>query len=69
MPSVLITGSKSGLGLEFVRQYAADGWHVVATCRSPETAADLKAVDGDIELRALDVADFDAVDRLATDLS
>ena len=68
MPSVLITGSKSGLGLEFVRQYAADGWHVVATCRSPETAADLKAVEGDVELRPLDVADFDAVDRLATDL-
>jgi NAD(P)-dependent dehydrogenase (short-subunit alcohol dehydrogenase family) len=69
MPSVLITGSNSGLGLEFVRQYAVEGWHVVATCRSPDKATDLKAVDGDIEVRALDVADFDAVDRLATDLT
>ena len=69
MPRVLVTGSNSGLGLEFVRQYADAGWHVVATCRTPDVATDLNALDGDIEVRALDVADFDAVDRLATDLA
>jgi NAD(P)-dependent dehydrogenase (short-subunit alcohol dehydrogenase family) len=26
MSSVLITGANRGLGLEFARQYAADGW-------------------------------------------
>ncbi|MBT3917266.1 MAG: short-chain dehydrogenase, partial [Rhodospirillaceae bacterium] len=26
MPTVLITGSNRGLGLEFARQYAAAGW-------------------------------------------
>jgi NAD(P)-dependent dehydrogenase (short-subunit alcohol dehydrogenase family) len=26
MPSTLITGANRGLGLEFARQYLADGW-------------------------------------------
>ena len=33
MPTVLITGANRGLGLEFVRQYAADGARVTATAR------------------------------------
>ena len=33
MPSVLITGANRGLGLEFARQYLADGWQVYAACR------------------------------------
>ena len=36
MPSILITGANQGLGLEFTRQYAADGWHVIACCRTPD---------------------------------
>ena len=35
MPSALITGANRGLGLEFVKQYAADGWQVYAACRDP----------------------------------
>lgn len=42
MPSVLITGSNRGLGLEWVRQCAGHGWRVFATCRDPEAAADLQ---------------------------
>lgn len=68
MPTVLITGSNSGLGLEFARQYADRGWRVLATCRRPEAATDLAALAGDIEVRGLDVADFDAIDRLAARL-
>ena len=34
MATVLITGANRGIGLEFVRQYAADGWHVIAACRA-----------------------------------
>ena len=30
MPTVLITGSNRGLGLEFVRQYSSEGWRVYA---------------------------------------
>ena len=41
MPSVLITGANRGIGLEFARQYSADGWDVIATARqsSPELGA------------------------------
>lgn len=33
--TVLITGANRGLGLEFVRQYAAEGWLVLACYRDP----------------------------------
>ncbi len=35
MPTVLITGASRGIGREFARQYLADGWRVIATCRDP----------------------------------
>jgi NAD(P)-dependent dehydrogenase (short-subunit alcohol dehydrogenase family) len=38
MQSILITGSNRGLGLEWARQYAEDGWRVFATCRHPAEA-------------------------------
>lgn len=34
MPTILITGANRGIGLELTRQYAADGWNVLACCRS-----------------------------------
>ncbi len=43
MPSVVIVGASRGIGREFVRQYLADGWTVVATARSPEQVAELAA--------------------------
>ena len=68
MPSVLITGSNRGIGLEFARQYAADGWRVFATCRDPAHADALKALEGDIRIHALDIGDFAAIDSLAREL-
>jgi NAD(P)-dependent dehydrogenase (short-subunit alcohol dehydrogenase family) len=44
MPTLLVTGANRGLGLEFVRQYAADGWRVVACARQPGTATELAAL-------------------------
>lgn len=41
MPCVFITGANRGLGLEFARQYAADGWQVFAACRAPNAATEL----------------------------
>jgi NAD(P)-dependent dehydrogenase (short-subunit alcohol dehydrogenase family) len=64
--TVLITGANRGLGLEFARQYAADGWNVIATARSPERAGDLKALP--VEVAALDVTDPGSVDALAKSL-
>jgi len=69
MPTVLITGSNRGLGLEFARQYAAAGWKVLATCREPQNAAELNAVAGEIQVLPLDVSDFLAIDTVSRILS
>ena len=57
MPTVLITGANRGIGLEFARQYAAEGWDVIATARqsSPELAA------LNVRVEPLDLSDADAV--------
>lgn len=65
MSTVLITGAARGLGLEFVKQYAAKGWKVHACARSPES---LKEVTGDIHLHKLEVTDYGAVKALASEL-
>ena len=39
--AVLITGSSTGIGLEFAKQYAARGWTVYATHHFPETPKSL----------------------------
>jgi NAD(P)-dependent dehydrogenase (short-subunit alcohol dehydrogenase family) len=67
-PILLVTGANRGLGIEFVRQYAADGWHVVATCRNPDAAAELAAVGGDVDVHRLDVTSEGDLDRLVADL-
>ena len=63
MPTVLITGANRGIGLEFVRQYAADGWKVIATAREPDAAGGLAGVAGNVTVRRLDLdADFFEID-------
>jgi len=57
MPSVLITGANRGIGLEFARQYAAQGWHVTATARQPSAEMDALGV----RVEPLDLNDADAV--------
>ena len=42
-PTVLITGSSRGIGLEITRRYAEKGWRVIATCRKPDKATELQA--------------------------
>jgi len=74
MPTALVTGANRGLGLEFVKQYASDGWRVYAVVRDPghgikeleKLAAERRA---DITIETLDVTDFAAVDALAEKLT
>lgn len=57
MPTVLITGANRGIGLEFARQYAADGWDVVATAR--QSSPELDALG--VRVEPLDLSDADDV--------
>ena len=57
LPTVLITGGNRGIGLEFARQYLADGWEVIATAR--QSSPELDALD--VRVEPLDLADREAV--------
>lgn len=70
MPTILITGANKGLGLGFAKRYAADGWRVLAACRTPDAATDLSALTQthDVHVHALDVTDHASIDTLATNI-
>jgi NAD(P)-dependent dehydrogenase (short-subunit alcohol dehydrogenase family) len=63
MPHALIVGASRGIGLEFARQYRADGWQVTATARSEAALAALRALGA--AAIALDVASAESVSQLA----
>jgi NAD(P)-dependent dehydrogenase (short-subunit alcohol dehydrogenase family) len=53
MKTVLITGCSSGYGLEIARSFHAQGWHVVATMRTPRE--DILPRSERLRVMALDV--------------
>ena len=57
MPTVLVTGANRGLGLEFARQYKADGWDVMATARA--SSSELETLG--VRVEWLDMSDLEAV--------
>lgn len=67
--SVLITGANRGIGLEFVRQYLAEGYTVVATCRNKGAASELTALTGQagpgLRVLELEVTDAASIKALA----
>lgn len=70
MPTVLVTGANRGIGYEYVRQYAFDGWRVIAAMRDAShgikdlerLAAERRA---EVEIAQVDVAEPDSVAALA----
>jgi NAD(P)-dependent dehydrogenase (short-subunit alcohol dehydrogenase family) len=70
-PTVLITGSSRGLGLELARQYAARGWNVIATSRhnsGDSEAAELDKIAKEhpqLVLEKMDVTDTAGIRALA----
>jgi len=73
MKRVLITGSNSGIGLEFTKQYLELGEYVIASCRKPESAYELRDMRehhaGRIIVPQLDVSEEDSRDKLFKNVS
>ena len=57
MPTAAIIGASRGIGLGLVSQYAADGWRVHATTRTPERPGALGRIRGDVHIHELEVTD------------
>ncbi|ROR34447.1 SDR family NAD(P)-dependent oxidoreductase [Inmirania thermothiophila] len=71
MATVLVTGASRGLGLEWVRQYAAEGARVHACCRRPAEAAalaELAARRPEVRVHRMDVTRADEVAAVAAEL-
>ncbi len=69
--TILLTGANRGIGLELVRQFAADDWHVIACCRNPDAAIELRTLAEHkpaIEIHALDVTDYTRMAALGREL-
>lgn len=69
MNTILITGANRGIGLEFSRQYAVDGWRVLACCRHPDKSDALNKLANQypelIKILALEVTDHAQIESLA----
>src|ERR1700674_2756594 len=66
MTTILITGANRGIGLEFAKQYAAEGADVIACCRNPDKADALNALAKAVQFKviALDVTSPKSVEAL-----
>ena len=63
--TVMVIGASRGIGLELARRYAADGWRVHATTRTPDRPGALGQLAGDVVLHELDVRRPDHTAALA----
>mgnify|MGYP005629532483 FL=1 len=73
METTLITGANRGIGLEFSRQLAEDGWCVLACSRDLEKSDALNKLAAEyperITLYALDVTDHRQIEKLSQTLA
>lgn len=71
--TVLITGANRGIGLELVKRYLQEAdWQVIATCRQPENAVELKQLvassSNRLKILPLEVTDSASVLRISNEL-
>lgn len=70
--TVLITGSSTGIGLEFAKQYAARGWTVIATHHYDKTPDSLAALQKEhpknVRVEVLDVTKVEQIAALKSKL-
>ena len=70
MPTVLVTGATAGIGREFVRQYAEQGYDVVAVARTEARLRQIAGTTGRtygvrVEVVVADLADRAQLERVA----
>jgi len=67
-PTVFITGSNRNIGLEFVKQFSANNWNVIATARNPQEANELQTIAAEhdnVVIEQLDVTNHEQIESLA----
>jgi NAD(P)-dependent dehydrogenase (short-subunit alcohol dehydrogenase family) len=67
-PTILITGANASHGLAFAEEYAALGWNVIATCRTPGEADRLNTLASEhpnVVVEELDIIDDAEIAALA----
>ena len=66
MPTILVTSASRGIGREFVRQFAGEGWQVIAACRDPGAVeTELRTLGDGVHPVAMDVTDRASVEAAA----
>lgn len=71
LPTVLVTGATTGIGLEFARQYAEIGWRVIGTHRGKMPSSGLAALSTQfsaVTTKRMDVTDLHQITTLAEHL-
>ena len=66
----MIASANRGLGFEFARQYAADGWHVFAACRNPQSARNLLVLADSslVQVVAMNVTDAASIRKAGSSI-
>lgn len=69
--NVVITGANRGIGLGLVGRYLRAGDSVIAGCRDPDAAHELKALSasGDLGIKSLDIGSAHSIHQFAESLS
>ena len=69
----LITGASRGIGAAVSERFAAEGAHIIAVARSQRNLEKLddkiKSIGGKVTLVPIDISDWNAVDRMSSEIS